>query len=58
MHSTCGIALKNVSNVAVQVADIEDILAPDYLMAPIFWRLKLEKYRIILPFFRKLKWMI
>jgi hypothetical protein len=40
------------------VVDIENILAPDYLMAPIFWRLILVKYRIISPFFRELKWMI
>jgi hypothetical protein len=47
-----------VSNVAAQVVDTEYILAPDYLMAPIFWQLILVKYRIISPLIRKLKWMI
>jgi hypothetical protein len=45
---------KKRANVAARVTDTEDIMAPDYLMAPISWRLKLEKYRIILLFFYKL----
>ena len=33
--SSCGIALESVSNVAAQVIDTENILALDYMMAPI-----------------------